>query len=140
MKDLWPGEDDFGDVFDTRQDPNPGEPIEDKYGFVSFGTGAVAGTSQFPNLGISGLDLLAVIDLEESQKVWDAAKQRAALRRRRKRTPPDWPDWLICDTDTLSESEEKAALERAGLTLEEAKDLIAATSSSKDVHEERRGG
>ena len=125
MKGLWPGEDDFDGVFDSRLDPNPGEKIEDKYGFVSFGTGALAGTSQFPNLGISGLDLLAVIDPEESKRVWDAAKQRAALRRRRKKTPSDHPDWLIADTYTLTESEEKEALKRAGLTLEGAKRLVS---------------
>ena len=125
VKDLWPGEDDFDGVFDSRLDPNPGEKIEDKYGFVSFGTGALAGTSQFPNLGISGLDLLDVIDPEEFQRVEDAASHRAALRHRRNKRPPDWGDWLIVDTYTLTESEEKEALQRAGLTLEKAKGLVS---------------
>ena len=123
---LWPRDEGFTGVFDTHQDPNPGEAIEDKYGFVSFGTGAVAGTSQFPNLGISGLALLDVIDPEESKRVNDATDRRAALRRRRNKTPSEWPDWLIHDTYTLSESEEKEALQRAGLTLEGAKKLVAA--------------
>ncbi len=130
MTDIWPRDEGFTGVFDTYQDPNPGEAIEDKYGWVAYGAGgvgsALVGTSQFPNLGITGLDLLAIIDPEEFQRVEDAADRRAARRRRRNKTPPDHPDWLIHDTDTLSESEEKEALERAGLTLEEAKKLVAA--------------
>ena len=122
---LWPRDEGFTGVFDSYQDPKPGEAIEDKYGFVSFGTGALAGTSQFPNLGISGLDLLAVIDPEESQRVQDATDRRAALRHRRNKRPPDWPDWLIADTYTLTESEEKEALQRAGLTLEGAKRFVS---------------
>ncbi len=82
---------------------------------------------------MSGLALLHIIDPEEHQRVRDAASHRAALRRRRDKTPPDHFDWLIHDTHTLSESEEKEALEHAGLTLEEAGKLLAKAT------QERRG-
>ena len=126
MKDLWPGDNDFGDVFDARQDPHSGKAIEDKYGFISFGTG-VALTRQFPSLGMSGWELLPFIDREEYQRVRDATTRRAALRRRRNQTPPDGPEWLIHDTVPLSDLDEEAALERARLTLEKAKELVAPT-------------
>ncbi len=122
---LWPGEDDLGDVFDARQDS--GEVIEDKYGFVSFmSEGAVAWSQQFPSLGMSGWELLAFIDPEEHRRVADAANLRATQRRRRRKIPADHPDWLIHDSSCLTDSDEEAALERAGLTLEEAKELVAA--------------
>ena len=132
MKELWPSsEDDFGDVFDARQDS--GEPIEDKYGFVSFmSEGAVAWSQQFPSLGISGWELLAFIDPEEHRRVLDAANHRAALRRKRTKLPAGHPNWLIHDTVSLREAGEEEVLARAGLTLEEAKKLIQRTGGMTD--------
>ena len=133
MKDLWPvSEDSFGDTFDAREDS--GEPIEDNYGFVSFPSeGAVAWSQQFPSLGISGWELLAFIDPEEHRRVLDAANHRAELRRRRHKTPPDHPEWLIHDTlAPRSEAGEEEVLARAGLTLDKAKELIRRTEGMTD--------
>ena len=125
MKDLWPvREEGFGEVFDAREDS--GGDIEDKYGFVSFPSeGAVAWSQRFPSLGMSGWELLAFIDPEERQRVQAAANLRATQRRRRHKTPPDHPSWLVHDsTSPRSEAGEEEVLARAGLTLEEAKKLI----------------
>lgn len=144
MTKLWPGGDNLTDVFDAHRDPFPGENIEDKHGLVSFGTGMLAGTRLFPSLEMSGLDLLAFVDPEESKRVGDAANQRATIRRRRERLSANHSSWFIHDTNPVTEAEEQETLALFGLTVESAKKLVAAkkaeTSTQTHTREDGQGG
>ena len=120
---LWPTTDGLGDVFDSG-DAHAGQPIEDRYGLVKYPAEGMAVSSPWlPTLAVTGLDLLALVDPEEHDRVQRTADKRAVLRRKHKRIPNDHPDWLIHGVATRAE--EDIYLARAGLTLAEAKELVA---------------
>ena len=137
MRDLWP-ETSLNDVFDTKGDPCPGQPIEDKYGLVSYGVDSMlASFASLPSLkGIEGYSFLALFDPEEHERVTRAARHRAlALRKKSRRK--DGPDWLVApsplwDTDMEDMEQEYVALKRAGLTIEEAQELVDKSKQTKE--------
>ena len=120
---LWPTGDSFDDVF-AGGDAYAGEPIEDKYRWMRYpAQGMLVRGTFFATLHIDALDLLALVDSEEHERVQHAAGQRAAIRRKRERIPRDWPDWL--SHGMVRGAEEETVLARAGLTMDDAKALIA---------------
>ena len=124
MSKFWPEGGVFDGIF-SAGDPCPGEVIRDKYGLIEYAAHiAIASSPRFAGLDMNGLDLLRLADPEEYRKVQGLARRRAEARSGSGKRIPGSPDWLIVDPNLSDPAQEKAALDRVGLTKAEVLALI----------------